>query len=38
MTVKQAEKEVQKQALLFEEKCLMGQTVTSVKFEELAEQ
>lgn len=38
MTVKQAEKEAQKQAILFEEKCSMGQTTTSVKFEEFAEQ
>ncbi|MBP3854086.1 MAG: site-specific integrase [Ruminiclostridium sp.] len=37
MTEKQAEKEVQKQAMLFEERCLKGCTVTSVKFEELAE-
>ena len=38
MTAKQADKEAQKQAMLFEEKCLKGCTVTSVKFEELAEQ
>lgn len=38
MTEKQAEKEVQKQAILFEEKCLHGQVVTNVKFEEFAEQ
>ena len=37
MTEKQAEKEVQKQAMLFEERCLKGCTVTSIKFEELAE-
>ena len=38
MTEKQAEKEVQKQAILFEEKCLHGQVTTNVKFEEFAEQ
>ncbi len=38
MTAKQAEKEVQKQAILFEEKCLKGQVVANVKFEEFAEQ
>ena len=37
MTEKQAEKEVQKQAILFEEKCLHGQVVANVKFEEFAE-
>ena len=38
MTAKQAEKEVQKQAILFEEKCLRGQVTANVKFEEFAEQ
>ena len=38
MTAKQAEKEVQKQAILFEEKCLRGQVTAIVKFEEFAEQ
>ncbi len=38
MTPKQAEKEVQKQAILFEEKCLRGQVTANVKFEEFAEQ
>ena len=38
MTEKQADKEAQKQAMLFEERCLRGCTVASEKFEELAEQ
>ena len=38
MTEKQAEKEVQKQAILFEEKCLHGQVTANVKFEDFAEQ
>lgn len=38
MTTKQADNEAQKQAALFEEKCLKGCTVASAKFEELAEQ
>ena len=38
MTAKQAEKEVQRQAFLFEEKCLKGQITANVKFEEFAEQ
>ena len=38
MTPKQAEKEVQKQAILFEEKCLKGQVVSTVKFQDFAEQ
>ena len=38
MTEKQAEKEAQKQAVLFEEKCLKGQVTTMVKFEQFAEQ
>ena len=38
MTPKQAEKEAQKQAFLFEEKCLRGQITSNVKFEEFSEQ
>lgn len=38
MTARQAEKEVQKQAILFEEKCLKGQIAANVKFETFAEQ
>ena len=38
MTPKQAEKEVQRQAVLFEERCLQGQVTTNVKFEEFAEE
>lgn len=38
MTARQAEKEVQKQAMLFEDKCLKGQITANVKFEEFAEQ
>ena len=38
MTARQAEKEVQRQAFLFEEKCLKGQVTANVKFEEFAEQ
>ena len=38
MTARQAEKEVQKQAMLFEEKCLTGQITANVKFETFAEQ
>lgn len=38
MTEKQAEKEVQKQAILFEERCLKGQVTANVKFEEFAEE
>ena len=38
MTPRQFEKEVQKQAMLFEEKCLKGQVTANVKFEEFAEQ
>ena len=36
MTPKQAEKEVQKQAVYFEEKCMKGQVTANVKFEDLA--
>lgn len=38
MTARQAEKEVQRQAMLFEDKCLKGQVTANVKFEEFAEQ
>lgn len=38
MTPKQIGKEVQRQAWLFEEKCLKGQVTATVKFEEFAEQ
>ena len=38
MTARQAEKEVQKQAMLFEDKCLKGQITANVKFEDFAEQ
>lgn len=38
MTARQVEKEVQKQAMLFEEKCLKGQITANVKFETFAEQ
>ena len=38
MTARQAEKEVQKQAMLFEEKYLKGQITANVKFETFAEQ
>lgn len=37
ITPKQAEKEAYKQAILFEEKCLMCAEPTTMKFEELAE-
>ena len=38
MTPRQIEKEVQTQAMLFEEKCLKGQVTANVKFEDFAEQ
>lgn len=38
LTQKQIEKEVQRQAVLFEEKCKCGYTVTAVKFEDFAHQ
>lgn len=37
MTAKQVEKELQRQAVIFEEQCLKGIVTTNVKFEELAE-
>lgn len=38
MTAKQIEKEVQRQAILFEEDCKRGQIVSAVKFEAFAEE
>ena len=38
MTAKQVEKELTRQTVLFEEACLKGQVVSSVKFETFAEQ
>ena len=38
MTEKQAEKEVLKQAVLFEERCLKGQVTANIKFQDFAEQ
>ncbi len=38
MTARQTEKELQRQAMLFEEKCLKGLITSNVKFEEFAEQ
>ena len=38
MTSKQIEKELQRQTILFEESCKIGQTTASVKFETFAEQ
>ena len=38
MTAKQIEKEVQRQAVLFEEACKQGQIVSAVKFEPFAEE
>ena len=38
MTEKQIEKEVQRQAVLFEEACLKGNVVSVVKFEEFSRQ
>ena len=38
MTEKQAEKEVQKQAILFEDRCMKGQVTANVKFEDFAEE
>lgn len=38
MTAKQIEKEVQRQAVLFEEECKRGQIVSAVKFEAFAEE
>ena len=38
MTARQAEKEVQRQAILFEDKCLKGQVTANIKFEDFAEQ
>ena len=38
MTEKQAEKEVLRQAVLFEEKCLKGQVTANIKFSEFADE
>jgi len=38
MTARQIQKELQKQAVLFEQECLKGNIVTMVKFQELAEE
>lgn len=38
MTPKQAEKEAQKQAILFEDKCMKGQVTANIKFQDFAEQ
>lgn len=38
MTAKQAEKEVQRLTVLFEEKCAHGKVVTAVKFQKICEQ
>lgn len=38
MTPKQIEKELQRQTVLFEEACLKGQVVATIKFEEFAKQ
>ena len=38
MTTRQTEKELQRQAMLFEEKCLKGLITSNVKFEEFSEQ
>ncbi len=38
MTIRQAEKEVQRQAILFEDKCMKGQVTANIKFQDFAEQ
>lgn len=38
MNKKQIEKELQKQAILFEDKCMKGQVTANVKFQDFAEQ
>ena len=38
MTNKQVEKELQRQAILFEDKCMKGQVTANVKFQDFAEQ
>ncbi len=38
MTVRQAEKEVLRQAILFEDKCMKGQVTANIKFQDFAEQ
>lgn len=38
MNKKQIEKELQKQAILFEDKCMKGQVTANIKFQDFAEQ
>lgn len=38
MTTRQKEKELQRQAILFEDKCMKGQVTANVKFQDFAEQ
>lgn len=38
MTARQVEKELQKQAILFEDKCMKGQVTANIKFQDFAEQ
>lgn len=38
MTARQIEKELNRQAVMFEEACMNGQIVTAVKFEDFARQ
>lgn len=38
MTAKQVEKELQKQAILFEDKCMKGQVTANIKLQDFAEQ
>lgn len=38
MNKKQVEKELQKQAILFEDKCMKGQVTANIKFQDFAEQ
>ena len=38
MSKKQIEKELQKQAILFEDKCMKGQVTANIKFQDFAEQ
>ena len=38
MTAKQVEKELQKQAILFEDKCMKGQVTANIKFQDFAQQ
>lgn len=38
MTTRQKEKELQRQAILFEDKCMKGQVTANIKFQDFAEQ